>query len=229
MSILGSALATEPESGFTLIYGNRTVASIMFLEELEDLKDRYPERLQLVHVLSREAPEIDLLAGRIDGAKLTRILELLLPPGSVDEWFLCGPLAMIEDTRAALIEAGVPASAIHRELFHAEDVAPAGAAQASERPGAGATVELTLDGRRSTLTVPHEGVSILEAALRVRADAPFACKGGVCGTCRCRLVQGQVRMDHAYALEEDELADGLVLACQSHPVTDSVVLDFDAV
>jgi ring-1,2-phenylacetyl-CoA epoxidase subunit PaaE len=228
ISILASALAIEPDSRFTLIYGNRMVASIMFLEELQDLKDRYAERFQLIHVLSREAPDVDLLSGRIDRAKLTRILELLLPPESVDEWFLCGPLKMIEDARATLIDSGVAAGAIHRELFHAEDMAPAAALETAERADGGAAVEVILDGRRSTLTVPRDGISILEATLRVRPDAPFACKGGVCGTCRCRLIDGQVRMDHAYALEDDELEDGLVLACQSHPVTDTVVLDFDA-
>ncbi|HEY6399313.1 MAG TPA: 1,2-phenylacetyl-CoA epoxidase subunit PaaE [Solirubrobacteraceae bacterium] len=225
MSILASALEVEAESQFTLIYGNRKVASIMMLEELEDIKDRYRDRFQLVHVLSREAPDVDLLAGRIDRAKLTRMLELLLPPESVDEWFLCGPKLMIEELRSALIAAGVPAGAIHRELFHAEGMAPPPVREAAD---GGAAVEVLLDGRRSTLTVPHDGISILEATLRVRPDAPFACKGGVCGTCRCRLLEGQVRMDHAYALEDDELAAGLVLACQSHPVTDAVVLDFDA-
>ncbi|MDQ6817869.1 MAG: phenylacetate-CoA oxygenase/reductase subunit PaaK [Actinomycetota bacterium] len=228
LSILSSALSIEHDSRFTLIYGNRTTASIMFLEELEDLKDRYPERFQLVHVLSREAPGVDLLAGRIDQEKLTRILERLLPAASVDEWFLCGPLKMIEGVRATLIDAGVPAAAIHRELFHAQDVAPPTAPDyVAAEPGTGAAVEVILDGRRNALTVPHDGLSILEATLRVRPDAPFACKGGVCGTCRCRLLEGQVRMDHSYALEDDELADGLVLACQSHPATDRVVLDFD--
>jgi ring-1,2-phenylacetyl-CoA epoxidase subunit PaaE len=229
LSILSSVLAVEPQSTCTLIYGNRTTGTIMFVEELEDLKDRYPDRFQLVHVLSREAAAVDLLAGRIDRVKLTRILELLLPPETVDEWFLCGPLKMIEEIRATLIDEGVPPNAIHRELFHAEDMTPAPPASEFKLDGAGAAVEVILDGRRSTLTVPHDGVSILEAALRVRPDAPFACKGGVCGTCRCRMLEGQVRMDHAYALEDDELADGLVLACQSHPVTDTVVLDFDAV
>jgi ring-1,2-phenylacetyl-CoA epoxidase subunit PaaE len=230
LSILASAMAVEPDSRFTLVYGNRATASIMFLEELEDLKDRYPQRLQLVHVLSREAPEVDLLAGRIDRAKLTRLLELLLPPETVDEWFLCGPLAMIEEARETLLCAGVPANAIHRELFHAKDLAPVATPEsAAEDAGAQSAVEVILDGRRSALRVPHAGVSILEATLAVRPDAPFACKGGVCGTCRCRLLEGQVRMDHAYALEEDELADGLVLACQSHPVSDTVVLDFDGV
>jgi ring-1,2-phenylacetyl-CoA epoxidase subunit PaaE len=229
LSILWSALDVEPNSRFTLIYGNRSASSIMFLEELEDLKDRYAERFQLLHVLSREAPDVELLAGRIDRAKLSRILELLLPPQTIDEWFLCGPRPMIEELRSTLIEAGVQPGAIHRELFHAEDMTPAAAPPPTERPAVGAAVEVMLDGRRSTLTVPHDGLSILEATLMVRPDAPFACKGGVCGTCRCRLLDGQVRMDHAYALEEDELADGLVLACQSHPVTDRVVLDFDGV
>jgi ring-1,2-phenylacetyl-CoA epoxidase subunit PaaE len=229
ISILASALAIEPDSRFTLIYGNRTARSIMFLEELEDLKDRYAERFQLIHVLSREAPEVDLFAGRIDRAKITRILELLVAPESIDEWFLCGPLRMIEEARAAMIDAGVSAGAIHRELFHAEDTAPAAVPVAAKRAGGGAAVEVILDGRRSALTVPRDGISILEATLRVRPDAPFACKGGVCGTCRCRLLEGRVRMDHAYALEDEELADGLVLACQSHPVTGTVVLDFDGV
>ncbi len=229
MSITSSALDVEPSSRFTLIYGNRTTSSIMFLEELEDLKDRYPDRFQLVHVLSRENPGVELLAGRIDRAKLTRILELLLPPETIDEWFLCGPLQMIEEIRTTLTDKGVAMSTIHRELFHAEDMTPAVATSEVIAEGTGAAVDVILDGRRSTLTVPHDGVSILEAALLVRPDAPFACKGGVCGTCRCRLLEGQVRMDHAYALEDDELADGLVLACQSHPVTDTVVLDFDAV
>jgi ring-1,2-phenylacetyl-CoA epoxidase subunit PaaE len=229
MSVLASALAVEPDSRFTLIYGNRTTASIMFLEELEDLKDRYPARLQLLHVLSREAPGVDLLAGRIDRSKLNRLLELLLPPESVDEWFLCGPLTMIEEVRSTLIEAGVAPGAIHRELFHAKDSEPAAAPEhVATEPGTEAAVEVILDGRRSALTVPLDGISILEATLAVRPDAPFACKGGVCGTCRCRLLEGQVRMDHAYALEDDELEDGLVLACQSHPVSNSVLLDFDA-
>lgn len=230
LSLISSALASEPDSRCTVIYGNRTTNSIMFLEELEDLKDRYRERLHLIHVLSREAQEVELAEGRIDGPKLRRILETLVPHESVDEWFLCGPFGMVSDARETLIAAGVPASAIHRELFHTDDAPPPEVAwPTGDAPSDGAAVEVVLDGRRTAVRVPQEGPSILDAVLRERPDAPFACKGGVCGTCRCRLLEGQVRMDHAYALEEDELASGLVLACQSHPVTDTVVLDFDAV
>jgi ring-1,2-phenylacetyl-CoA epoxidase subunit PaaE len=230
LSLLASALAIEPESGCTLILGNRTTSSIMFLEQLEDLKNRYRERLHLIHVLSREPQEIELAAGRIDGPKLARIFRALVPPDAVDEWFLCGPLGMVRQAREALMAAGVPAAAIHRELFHTDDSPPPAVASTAGGNGAGdgAAVEVVLDGRRTALRVPHHGPSILDAVLRERHDAPFACKGGICGTCRCRLREGQVRMDHTYALEEDELAAGLVLACQSHPVTESVVLDFDA-
>jgi ring-1,2-phenylacetyl-CoA epoxidase subunit PaaE len=229
LSLISSALAMEPDSRCTLVYGNRTTSSIMFLEELEDLKDRYRDRLHLIHVLSREAQEVELAAGRIDGPKLHRLFETLIRPDSVDEWFLCGPFGMVSEAREALLAAGVPAPNIHRELFHTDDMPPPvieWPADAESRDGA--SVEIVLDGRRTALRVPPDGPSILEAVLRERPDAPFACKGGVCGTCRCRLLEGQVRMDHAYALEEDELAAGLVLACQSHPVTEAVVLDFDA-
>jgi ring-1,2-phenylacetyl-CoA epoxidase subunit PaaE len=231
MSILASALAVEPASRCTLIYGNRSTSSVMFLEELQDLKDRYGPRLQLIHVLSREPQDVELLEGRIDGPKLERLLDTLLEPDSVDGWFLCGPFGMVEASRSTLLSRGVPAAAIHRELFHGDDAAPA---PEPRRPAAGdqsdgASVTLVLDGRRSVASVPEDGAPILDVMLAARPDAPYACKGGVCGTCRCRVTEGEVRMDHAYALEPDEIEAGIVLACQSHPVTDTVVLDFDVV
>jgi ring-1,2-phenylacetyl-CoA epoxidase subunit PaaE len=231
LSLLASALAIEPGSRCTLIYGNRTTSSVMFLEELEDLKDRYRDRLHLIYVFSREPQEVELAAGRINGPKLRQILDLLLSPDSVDEWFLCGPFGMVQEARETLTALGVPAAAIHRELFHTDDVPPPEVAwpAAGDGESEGAAVEILLGGRRTALRVPRDGPSMLDAILRERADAPFACKGGVCGTCRCRLLEGEVRMDHAYALEEDELAADLILACQSHPVSDTVVLDFDAV
>lgn len=236
LSLVSSALALEPESRFCVIYGNRSTSSIMFLEELEDLKDTYRQRLQLVHVLSREPQEVELCAGRIDRAKLERILATLLEPAqTVDEWFLCGPLGMIETARQTLLDAEVAPARVRRELFHTDDAPPISwpaEQHADDEHGAqadGAAVEVVLEGRHTRLRVPHAGPSILEALLRKRPDAPYACKGGVCGTCRCRLRAGQVRMDHHYALEADELADGVVLACQSHPVGDQIVLDFDAV
>jgi ring-1,2-phenylacetyl-CoA epoxidase subunit PaaE len=227
LSILASVLAAEPLSRCTLVYGNRTTSSIMFLEELEDCKDRHPDRLQLIHVLSREPQEVELAEGRIDAAKLDRLLATLLAPEDVDAWFLCGPAGMVEVARATLRDRGVPASAIARELFHADHVVPVAAPPDAGQRGEGATVTLLLDGRMSTVTVPQDGVTILEAALRVRPDAPYSCRGGVCGTCRCRVTEGEVRMDRHYALEDDEVACGVVLACQSHPLTDTVLLDFD--
>jgi ring-1,2-phenylacetyl-CoA epoxidase subunit PaaE len=231
LSILASVLAVEPHSTFTLIYGNRTTGSIMFVEELEDLKDRYPQRFQMIHVLSREPQPVALAEGRVDGRKLEQLLDTLVPPAGIDEWFVCGPFSMVETVRATLRARGVPGASIHTELFHTSDPAVVPRPE-PEDPAAleGApAVTLVLHGRRTELRVPREGRSILDAALAVRPDAPFACKGGVCGTCRCHLVEGEVRMDHAYALEEDEIAAGVRLACQSHPVSDTVTVDFDGV
>jgi ring-1,2-phenylacetyl-CoA epoxidase subunit PaaE len=222
ISIVATVLAEEPGSRCTVVYGNRRTDTIMFLEELEDLKNRYPSRLQIVHVLSREAQPVPLLEGRLDAPRLSALLDALLPPQSVDEWYLCGPFAMVHDARALLLERGVDAAHVHRELFHA-DAAPV--VRAPE-PAGGASVTIVLDGRRTTFAVA--GGSILEAALRNRPDAPYACKGGVCGTCRCRIVEGEVAMDHAYALEQDEVDAGVVLACQAHPRSERIVLDFDA-
>ena len=224
ISIVATVLAEEPASRCTVVYGNRRTDTIMFVEELEDLKNRYPSRLQLVHVLSRESQPVALLEGRLDAERLGALLDALLPPETVDEWYLCGPFGMVRDARALLRERGVQAAHIHRELFHA-DAAPVAAA-ATDEAADGATVTIVLDGRRTTFTV--NGGSILEAALRNRPDAPYACKGGVCGTCRCRIVEGEVTMDHAYALEEDEVGAGVVLACQAHPRSERIVLDFDA-
>ncbi|HST41392.1 MAG TPA: 1,2-phenylacetyl-CoA epoxidase subunit PaaE [Conexibacter sp.] len=229
LSIAASLLEQEPESRFTLLYGNRTVASIMFLEELEELKNRFPTRLELFHVLSREPRDAELLEGRLDAAKLERFLDLLLPVEQVDEWFLCGPLGLVEDARRTLAARGVEPAAIHRELFHAEGVAPVARALLAGEQASGAAVTIVLDGRTTELTVPRDGRSILEATLLVRPDAPYACKGGVCGTCRCRLLEGEVEIGQRYALEDDELAAGVRLACQAQPLSDRVVLDFDAV
>lgn len=230
LSILATTLELEPASTFTLVYQNRTTSTIMFLEELEDLKDRYPDRLQLFHVLSREPQDVDLLHGRVDAAKLNRFLDTVLPPENVDEWFLCGPAAMIEEARSTLLERGVASGRIHRELFHSE---PAPGREPRPSPTVEGTdprhqVTIRLDGRTSSFPLAAGEGPILDAALRVRPDAPYACKEGVCGTCRARLVEGTVEMDHPDALEEDELASGVVLACQSHPTSDRVVLDFDA-
>ncbi|HWE13916.1 MAG TPA: 1,2-phenylacetyl-CoA epoxidase subunit PaaE [Solirubrobacteraceae bacterium] len=228
LSMVASVLAIEQESSFTLVYGNRSTSSIMFLEELEDLKDRYSTRLQIHHVLSREPQEVELAEGRIDAAKLERLLDTLISAETTDEWFLCGPMDMIEAARSTLLAHCVPSATVHRELFHADETAPPPVPlPARDGDREGAAVAVVLDGRRTELSVPHDGTAILDAMLAKRPDAPYACKGGICGTCRCRILSGEVRMDHAYALEVDEIAAGIRLACQSHPLTDEVVLDFD--
>ena len=227
ISIVATALAQEPKSFVTLIYANRTSRSIMFLEELEDLKDRYRSRFQLLHVLSREEQDAELLSGRLDAARLTKITETLVPVETVDEWFLCGPYAMVHDLRDALVAQGVDKAHVHSELFHV-DTSPPVPRTTPAAIGEGAAVTINLDGRRSTFRLASDDVPVLEAALRVRSDAPFACKGGVCGTCRAKVVEGSVEMDTNYALEPDELAAGYVLTCQSHPTSETLVLDFDA-
>ena len=229
MSILAAVLETETASRFTLVYGNRDAGSVMFLEELADLKDRYPDRLQLVHVLSREERDAELLTGRIDDAKLDTLLDTLLPPEAVDEWLLCGPFELVEQVRDRLLARGVPQRRVHLELFHVEGepvpVRPRASGAVADADGAEVTVRL--DGRTTTFRMPSEG-SVLDATLAVRTDAPYACKGGVCGTCRAKLVEGRVEMARHYALDDDELEEGFVLACQSVPVTPKVVFDFDA-
>ena len=229
VSILTAILEVEPHSNVTLIYGNRTVQDIMFLEELEDLKNLFPSRFAMYHVLSREEQDIPLLHGRIDREHLEQFFEELLPPGDVDEWFLCGPREMIDSARALLIERGTEASHVHSELFHAEDaVRPAAVRETSATTAEGMSqVTIVLDGRKSTFPLARDGERILDAALHVRSDAPYACKGGVCGTCRAKLLEGSVEMEQCFALEQNELDAGFVLACQSHPTSDQVVLDFD--
>lgn len=224
LSIAASVLDVEPASEVVLLYGNRTQRDVMFLEELADLKDRWGARLQVVHVLSREEQGSELLSGRLDRERLQRLLSSLVPVDSVDEWYLCGPFGMVTEGREVLLEAGADPSRVHVELFHAE--APPPRVRTAGPVGDAATVTVVLHGRSSTLAVERDGDSVLDAVLAVRPDAPYACKGGVCGTCRARVVSGAVEMDVNYALEPDELAAGVVLTCQSHPTTDEVRLEF---
>jgi len=240
LSIAATLLAREPGARFCLVRSDRSTASTMFLEETADLKDRFPDRFQLVTAFSREEQQSGLPTGRLDEERLSGLLPSLLPVPDIDGWYLCGPLGLVEGASRALRGLGVPRARIHQEIFHVTDVSPEGGA-----PGAGAretgaargdadgtapvrtaAVTATLDGRSGCWPM-DDGESVLETVLRHRADAPFACKGGVCGTCRVRLVSGEVRMERNYALEQDELAAGYVLACQSHPVTEAVEVDFD--
>jgi ring-1,2-phenylacetyl-CoA epoxidase subunit PaaE len=231
LSILTTILETEPGSSVTLIYGNRTVQDIMFLEELEDLKNLHADRFAMYHVLSREEQDVALFHGRIDREHLEQFFDQLVRPEDVDEWFLCGPREMIDGARSLIIERGTEATHIHSELFHADDAprpAPAReSAGSSATPEGTSEVTIILDGRKSTFPLARDGQRVLDAALKVRSDAPYACKGGVCGTCRAKLVSGSVEMEQCFALEQSELDAGFVLACQSHPTSDRVVLDFD--
>lgn len=226
LALVATALAVEPASTFTLVYGNRTANTVMFAEELADLKDRYPTRLHLVHVLSREMGESALLSGRIDADRLTRLLDTIVPGHAIEEWFLCGPYGMVVDARAVLSGRGVPDAAVHTELFHV-DAPPEPVRRPSDEPGAGAEVTIVLDGRSSSFTMGRDE-RVLDAALRVRGELPYACKGGVCSTCRAKVVVGEVTMARNYALEPDEVAAGYVLTCQSSPVTDQLTVDYDA-
>ncbi|MFG3004325.1 1,2-phenylacetyl-CoA epoxidase subunit PaaE [Streptomyces calvus] len=223
LSIVSTLLAREPRARFCLVRSDRTAASTMFLEEVADLKDRYPDRFQLVTVLSREEQQAGLPSGRLDQERLPGLLPALLPVEQVDGWFLCGPYGLVEGAERALRGLGVARSRIHEEIFHVDTgAAPASTASAP----AHSTVTARLDGRGGSWPV-RDGESLLETVLRNRPDAPYACKGGVCGTCRAFLVSGEVRMDRNFALEAEETEAGYVLACQSHPVTETVELDFD--
>lgn len=229
LSIASTLLARQPDARFCLIRSDRTVASTMFLEEVADLKDRYPDRFQLVTVVSREEQQAGLPSGRLDEERLAGLLPALLPVDSVDGWFLCGPLGLVKGAERALRTLGVARSVIHQEIFHVDDgaltTADAATPAMSGAPG-GSTLTAMLDGRSGSWPV-RDGDSLLETVLRSRADAPYACKGGVCGTCRAFLVSGEVRMDRNFALEPEETEAGYVLACQSHPATAEVELDFD--
>ncbi len=232
MALATGILAASPTSRFTLVYTNRTAIDVMFLEELADLKDRYPARLALHHVLSREQRSAPLLSGRIDEERLRRMLDTLLPPATVDEWFLCGPFELVQLCRDVLESYGVERPSVHFELFTTgepgEVTGDIGRPVVAHEGGRTVEIEFTLDGQTSTVTTPADaGESVLNAALRVRPDVPFACAGGVCGTCRARLLAGDVRMIENYALEPEELERGYVLTCQSHPLTERVVVDYD--
>jgi len=227
LSLVATALATEPASRVTLVYANRYARSVMFADELADLKDRYAARLHLVHVLSREPQSSALLSGRLDASRLAGILTALVDPSTVDEWFLCGPYGLVLDAKEVLAERA-PGATVHTELFHVDD-GPPPPPRARPASGSSATTSVTmvLDGRASSFEMePDERV--LDAALRVRPELPYACKGGVCSTCRAKVVEGRVEMVRNFALEPDETANGYVLTCQSVPLSDKLVVDYDA-
>lgn len=232
ISIIKTTLAREPHSRFLLFYGNRTVGSIIFREELEDLKNRYMGRFSVFHILSREIQDVELFNGRIDGDKVRRLARSFLNLHAVDQVFLCGPAAMIEELRATLIDLGMPAERIHFELFTTgavQAVQPQGARRdAGAAAGTACRVSVTLDGVETEFDLPAGGGTILEGALAQGLDLPYSCKGGVCSTCRAKVREGEVEMAVNYALEPHEVAAGFVLTCQARPLSPRVAVDFDA-
>jgi ring-1,2-phenylacetyl-CoA epoxidase subunit PaaE len=228
LSIVKTTLAAEPKSRFTLVYGNRASGTVMFKEELAALKDTYLGRFNLVHVLSREAQDIELLHGRIDRAKADLLLAKWIPTGDIDTAFVCGPEGMMDAVVAALKARGFSDARIKVERFAASIPKHAHVAQKLPAPGhTECEVTVVLDGVTRTFLLEKAKENILEAGLRNGVELPYSCKGGVCSTCRCRLVEGEVDMDVNFALEDYEVARGFILACQSYPVTDKVTIDYD--
>lgn len=228
LSIIKTTLLTEVNSDFTLVYGNRNRHTIIFKEELEALKNRFMHRFRIIHVLSREKMDAPINFGRIDAEKCSHLFDKAIDVGATDEFFLCGPEEMIFSVRDALEAKGVDKKHIHFELFNTSSSKKQVASRKTESLSeAKSTITIRLDGSSFDFKLGFEGESILDAALKQGADLPFACKGGVCCTCRAKLVEGEVDMDVNYALEQEEVEQGFILTCQSHPRTERVVVDFD--
>ena len=236
LSIMASTLQDQLESKFTLVYGNRRMDSVMFNEALQDLKDTYPDRLTLIHILSRQAQEVPLLEGRIDGEKVNAIMQTLLPVKSMDEVFICGPEGMIEATEKALLEAGARKERVYTERFISQATGePKASRSVGQKTGASAkkakaqlAIALTvqLDGKSYDMDIASDDL-VLDAALNHGLDLPYSCKGGVCCTCRAKVLEGQVEMAKNFTLSEEEIAQGFVLSCQSRAKTPRVVISFD--
>lgn len=233
MSIMKSVLTVEPKSTFTLFYGNKDAQHIIFKEEIDDLKNSYMQRLRVHHVLSRENPGADLFYGRIDEDKCNSFCNLLLNPSDIDEVFLCGPEPMIKAASKSMEENGVAGDQIHYELFTSPNQASAkqhSTAKAGSKTDANvdeSRVKVILDGEETSFTVGTAGDNILDAALKAGTDAPFACKGAVCMTCKAKVLKGDVKMEKNYALLDEEVNQGYVLTCQSHPTSEEVIVSFD--
>ncbi len=234
LSIIASTMEESDTAKFTLVYGNRRMNSVMFNEALQDLKDKYKNRLTLIHVLSRQAQEVPLLEGRIDAAKVRQLIGTLLPAASMDEVFICGPEAMIEATETALRAAGVPAERIHTERFSSprlDELSPearrAAIAQPDpEAPAGQVALTVLIDGKPHELAMRRDQ-HVLDVALSAGLDAPYSCKAGVCCTCRAKVLEGSVSMDKNFTLEDAEIAQGFVLSCQARPTSERLVISYD--
>jgi ring-1,2-phenylacetyl-CoA epoxidase subunit PaaE len=232
ISIIKTTLLTEPDSSFTLVYGNQNRSSIIFKEQLEALKNKFINRLAVHFLLSREQTDAAIYSGRIDGEKLNQLTEKLIDVQRMDDIFICGPEQMIFTVMNWLQERGIEKKKIHFELFttpgeKAEVRSRKSEVRKEESTAEKSKVTVKLDGIAFDFDLPYDGDTVLEAALQQGADLPFSCKGGVCSTCKAKLIEGKVDMDTNYALEQEEVDAGYILTCQSHPRTGKVVIDFD--
>ena len=227
MSIIKTTLETEPNSQVTLLYGNKNTRNIIFHEQLEGLKNKYLERFTIIYILSREKLDEDILFGRIDAQKFEAISQTLVDLNTVDECFLCGPESMILALKEGLANKGIPQKNIHFELFGTNQKGQKKPEIKKENQGKAAKVEVRVDGRSFVFDLPFGQDNLLDASMKEGADLPFACKGGVCCTCKARLKKGEVEMMVNYALEPEEVADGLILSCQAYPKSEEIMLDFD--
>ena len=228
LSLVATTLRAEPGCSWTLLLGNRSSASIMFMEDLAALKDRYAHRFHLIHVLSQEQQSSPLLSGRIDGSRLEAIFAVLVNPDTVDRWFLCGPYEMVISARDTLEDRGVPPGHILDELFFAEPppVPERGADENAQPDEDRVTLTFTLDGRTSTVRMSPQA-RLLDTALTVRHELPWSCRGGMCASCKAKVIEGEVAMEHNYALVAEDLEAGYVLTCQAVPLTERVTVDYD--
>ena len=229
ISIVKTVLNEEPDSSFTLVYGNKEFQSIIFREEIEALKNKHLNRLQVIHILSRERLESEINCGRIDGEKCDALCSTLLSLDTIDKAFICGPEAMILSVKDYLLERGLDKSNVKFELFTTGAKKDTQEAVQKEHIDEADLCDITVkvDDRTFDLKLAYDGFTILDAALAKGADLPYACKGGVCCTCKAKLIEGEVDMEVNYALEDEEVANGYILTCQSHPKTKKVVVDFD--
>lgn len=227
LSVIRTALQTEPAAEVTLVYGNRSSATVMFRDEIAELKDLYPSRFSVVHVLSREQQDVDLFNGRIDRERCRELFSRWIDVRAIDAAFVCGPLPMMEAVAAELEAAGVERSRIRMEVFATS--IPKGPRHVAHPVVGRDECEVTVvhDGRTRSFSMSKNDLSVLDAALEQGIELPYSCKAGVCSTCRCKLVDGDVDMDTNYALEDYEIARGARLSCQSYPVSDRLVIDFD--
>lgn len=225
LSLLRTTLRREPRSRFTLVYGNRQAASAMFLEDLEDLKDRYLQRFVLHTVFSRESQDIPLFHGRVDGEKVRAFLDTLIPLAGIDDVFVCGPGEMIDSVEHELLAAGLAPAKIHVERFGVPTGATPNVSAPEDAPQA--TIDVELDGVRREIPFRSTDASVLDAALRAGLDLPYSCKGGMCCTCRAKLLDGKVRMAKNYSLDPADVEAGFILTCQAHPLTERLTVSFD--